>query len=278
MRTASRFAIFNIIKMEMHNLYNPIRDILRTEFSFPEIKDIFSSAGLPIYKIGNIQQKYTGGNTKGQLMDEIDNLYNPLSKIEKEEITKNIIVSICNKKPNLVEKVSEILEKFGWSLTLEHEPFPIQLQINLEFSNLPENIKKGINICMKRYRDGDINGSISVICATIDSLTEKFYIEKNLGDHKSSSCQERVSKTFNSFEIRYKELLQTNGISDNSEITKIWDNYKKSISNAGYVLGGFRREFSDVHGNFNKVDTILVQNTIDIAVYLIRNVLIMNEL
>ncbi len=55
------------------------------------------------------------------------------------------------------------------------------------------------------------------------------------------------------------------------EINKIWNNHRGAVNQAAYVLGAFRREYSDAHGVQN-AEPELVQRAIDCAVFIIRSI------
>lgn len=61
-----------------------IRGILREHFTFHEIKDIVGAAGLPVEKLSHLQQKASGGASKGQLMGGVDALVNLLDPEKKD--------------------------------------------------------------------------------------------------------------------------------------------------------------------------------------------------
>ena len=170
-------------------------------------------------------------------------------------------------------KISEIekaLSIVGWGIT-ERIPYPLELQIDIEISELPEEIEEELKQSVKRYRDCDYSGAVTSICGAIDLLTENIYFKNNIGDHKSAAYQERISKSFKTKRKEYMDVLKSHGISTpNADL--LWSNLSKSISQAGYVLGAYRREFADVHGS-KELDSIISQRTLDTAIFIIRNLL-----
>lgn len=251
--------------MNLRNLWSQLRETIRNNFSFAQIKGITGEAGLPVYQINDVQQKWQGGSSKGQLMDALDGLFAKENSESQDRIVKNLLKKIGEQSPELKETIQNIVSSFGWGLTKENEPYPLRLQLRLV--NLESNlVTEVINMTMKRFRDGDYSGAITSICGIIDKLTETIYSIHGLDNHKSDSFQSRVSNSIAKFENDYKNFLLKNGKIDSKEIDLIWNNYKKSISNSAYVVGAFRREFSDVHGNIrNDLDTNIVQNCLDNA-------------
>ena len=56
--------------------WGSVRGIVREALSFAQIKDLVGESGLPVYRLSPLQQKSSGGASKGQLMDGIDGLFN----------------------------------------------------------------------------------------------------------------------------------------------------------------------------------------------------------
>lgn len=254
--------------MKLVDIWSLLRSEFRNSFSFAEIKDMAGKCGLQTHKLAHLQQRFKGGASKGQLMDELDRLYQELDLKDREMVVKNLLRELATKNKELKDKIEELLDRFGWGLS-NYEPYPLELKIDIEMVELPEKVQDGINKSLRRFRDGDPTGAMSSICGTLDSFTEEIFIENNLEDHKDKSYQERISLSVANFEEKFKRSLEIIGI-DSGEIRRLWDNYKKSISQAAYVLGSFRRGFSDVHGEQIKPNNDLLQIAIDCAVYILR--------
>ena len=170
-----------------------IRGLIRDSFSFSEIKDITGAASLPIYKLSHLQQKSFGGASKGQLLDEIDGLYNGLTIEEKHVFLIKLLEIYLAKRPEKEGYIEDALKIIGWGIT-RGTPYPLELQIDIEISRLPKGIQLDLEKSIKRYRDGDPSGAITSVCGAVDILTEDIYSKNNLGDHKSASYHERISK------------------------------------------------------------------------------------
>jgi len=247
--------------------WSVIRNTLRDNFSFADIKDITGKAGLPVYSIGHITNKYLGGSSKGQLMDELDKLFSKLNPSDQSRVIINTIEISIKAQNKLVSIIDEDLRRIGWYIS-DGNLLPLTLQVDISLTDLPDNINQNLKKSLARFRDGDISGAISSLCASIDTLTEEIYIKEKLGNHKDAAFHERVSKAFASLEKVFKNVLQRENIDKNK--TKIlWDNQKRAISGAGYVLGEFRREYSDVHGHIS-VPPRLAQIAMDNCLYIIK--------
>lgn len=247
-----------------------VRGLMCDSFTFYEIKTITGEAGLPINKLSHLQQKARGGASKGQLLDEIDELYNKLTTTNKHIFLIKLIEILLSRRPEKKNRINNVLKVVGWGVS-KGTPYPLELQIDIELTKLPEGIQSELEKSIRRYRDGDSSGAITSICGAIDMLTENIYSKSNIGDHKSASYSERIGKSIKTKENEYKIVLTSFGISV-SDSNLIWNNHSKSISQAGYVLGAFRREFSDVHGT-KKLTTSISQKALNNAVFIIRSLL-----
>lgn len=235
--------------MKLGNAWGSLRGLLREEFSFAQIKDIAGASGLPVQNIAHLQQKSSGGASKGQLMDGIDSLVATLPAEDQHRFMVACIAVTLARKPECKSNIELLLSRVGWGI-IGTEPYPLSLQIDLETSELADSIREGVANCIRRYRDGDASGAMTAICGIVDSLTESVYAQHNLQGHRNDTYQERISKSFNKLEPLFREPLQSTNL-DCKEVSTLWNNYRQSINQAGYVLGTFRREFSDTHGVHN---------------------------
>lgn len=255
--------------MELGSAWSSIRGILRDTFSFTQIKDIVGAAGLPVYELSHLQQKSSGGASKGQLMDGIDGLVQKMDDDARARFVSALIQEAVARNQGLCSQLEDLLARVGWGIA-GSEPYPLSLHIDLSTANLPQDIQDGIVKCMRRYRDGDPSGAISAICGIIDTLTQSIYSAKNLGNAFNDSYQQRVLKSFSALEEEYQGSL----ISLDANTAKlIWQNHRGSVNQAAYILGAFRRDFSDVHGEQNAPST-LVQRSLDCAVFIVRSMIV----
>jgi len=247
--------------------WGSIRGIIRENLSFSVIKDLVGESGLPIHKLSHLQQIPKGGATKGQLMDGVDGLFNELDEDGRDRFVTASVEGLLKKNGSLLEEIGTSLGRVGWGVTTQGV-YPLRLQIELETFSLDERLQEGIGKTLRRYRDGDFDGAVTAICGLVDSITAQIYQQKGLGNHRTASYQERVSKSFKSLEVEFQDPLHN--LSEEERI-RIWNNHYGSVNQAAYVLGAFRREFSDVHGVRNAAPQI-VQRAIDCAVFIVRTI------
>ena len=252
--------------IRLGDAWGSIRGIVRESLSFAQIKDLVGEAGLPIHKLAHLQQKLSGGASKGQLMDGIDGLFNNLYEDSRDRFVAACTEGLLKRNKELLEEMRTALGRVGWGITSEGV-YPLRLQIELETFTLDDRMHEGIGKTLRRYRDGDFDGAVTAICGLVDAITEKVYSQKSLGNHRTDQYQERVSKAFRALESEYKTPL--NSLKED-QINRIWNNHLGAINQAAYVLGAFRREYSDAHGAQSAASE-LVQRAIDCAVFVCRS-------
>ena len=246
-------------------------------YSTSRIKEILGKAGFPVFKI-----QYAGTN-KRPLLDEADNLVRSRDDDSRAKIVVGCIEEIVAleedeasrlaklggaSESQVLEKLEEVLARVGLGLS-GRRVFSLSLQLDIEAASLPKAVSIVIAEALRRYRDGRFAGAVTSVCGAVDQITERVFLAKNLGDHKSLAFQEKVSKSFISVEAEYCAPLQQSGVPLN-EIKLIWENHKKSVSQAAYVLGAFRRNYSDAHGQQN-APREFVQRSLDCAVFILRS-------
>lgn len=125
--------------------WSSIRGIIRASLSFAQIKDLVGVAGLPIEKLSHMKQKFSGGSSKGQLMDGIDGLVNQLDEESKDRYVIACIEELLDINDNLFGDFNNALNRIGWSISENKEVYPIRLHFELETSNLSDDIQEGIS-------------------------------------------------------------------------------------------------------------------------------------
>ena len=256
--------------------WSGVRGVLQS-YSTSAIKQILGKSLLPTWKI-----QYQG-TYKNPFLDEADVLVRNMQDDCRNRFVRGCIEEIisfetaknanCSKSKvpqdeTVLRNLEQVLSRLGYGI-FGKDVFPLSLQLDLETTTLPEEVSEAIAEALRRYRDGNHTGAITSVCGAVDKISERLFSERNLGDHKASAFQERVSKSFATLETDYCEPLRERRPALN-EIKLIWENHKKAVSQAAYVLGAFRREYSDVHGEQN-APVEFVQKSLDCAVFILRS-------
>jgi len=169
----------------------------------------------------------------------------------------------------LYDQLSELLNRVGWGLTLDGEPYTLSLQIDADTTTLDASLSDGMIKCLRRFRDGDPDGALTAVCGVVDTLTAGIFSQNpNLGDHRKTPYAIRVRTAFQTCEAKFKN--QFGGIASFSaaEINQLWDRQFKSIEQAGEVLAKLR-QLSDAHGA-QKPPATAIQHGIACAIYVVR--------
>ncbi len=102
--------------MDLREIWNAIRGVIRNSFTFNDIKEIAGASGLPIHKLSHLQQKSlpAKGASKSELLDAIDRLLD-----EQQDQNRIIIYFIQEmiRRHNMVEdSINCVINKFGWQI------------------------------------------------------------------------------------------------------------------------------------------------------------------
>jgi len=256
--------------------WSSMRGLLQS-YSTQGIKEILGKAGLPVFKI-----QYDG-TYKGSLLDEADKLVMALDTESRGRVVLGCVEEVVALERNKATRMSKrelqpdnqilnclekVLARIGFGLSGD-TVFPISLQLDIETASLPTEVNKAIAEALHRYRDGRFAGAVTSICGAVDQITERAFSTKALGNHKDTSYQERISRSFAALEGEYCRPLKQTKL-PSGDVKLIWENHRKSVAQAGYVLAALRREFSDAHGQQN-APREFVQKSLDCAVFVLRS-------
>jgi hypothetical protein len=102
--------------MHLGVTWGGIRAVIRGNFSFSGIKDICGTAGLPVRRLAHLQQKLSGGASKGQPMDAIDGLITELGRDDRDRFVESCVQEALRHKPECLEALQAILNRGGWAV------------------------------------------------------------------------------------------------------------------------------------------------------------------
>jgi len=236
------------MSLNINSAWSATSAILKNHFSFYNIKEIVGVSGLDTTKIADLVQKSGSTVSKGQLITAIDKEVGKFSKEDKSHFLNIIVEEILDRNIELEEKLEKYLSRLGWQVA-NNSVIPIEI---LDLSDLPEMHKKSKEDLLKsakRYRDGDLSGSIASACSAVDSVTSHIYKKYSLGDSGKASFQERCKvamKKVGIFDEIKNQLKDVNW--NDSGITPFNKNFEGSLNQAAYVMQSLRANMSDVHG------------------------------
>ena len=222
--------------------------ILKTKFTFDNIKEIVNLAGFDYSQISHLVQGSASKPTKGKLISVIEQKLCEFSDEEKLHFINIVVEEMLDRDSTVEEKLEQYLSRLGWKI-IDNQVIPIEILDKNDLLELDEISRKELLKSAKRFRDGDLSGALTAACGAIDSLTNQIYQNNNLGDATKASFQERCKvalKTVGVFEAITNELSDIEW--KESGVTPFNKNFEGALNQAAYVMQSLRANMSDVHG------------------------------
>src|SRR4051812_46516007 len=90
--------------------------MLRENFTFTGIKDIVGVCGLPVDRLAGLQQKASGGATKGQLIEGIERLLSDLDAQQRNHFVSDCIEEMVRRRETVADELRKQLHIIGCDL------------------------------------------------------------------------------------------------------------------------------------------------------------------
>jgi len=233
----------------INSAWAAVAPILR-EFSFYDIKDIVKLAGFDI----EVLSKLGSDGNKAKLVNEIESCFMGFSDDKKSRYLTIVLEEILERRNKLnvnydpEEKLQYNLNRLGWKL-IDNKVIPIDILDSSDLNELDPSARIDLVKAAVRFRDGDLSGSILSACSAVDSVLERIYAEKSLGDVKDSAFQERCKKALDAtgvYRLIDKQLSDINWKEGSLKIFS--NNLQGSLNQAANVMQSLRNDMSDAHG------------------------------
>ncbi len=256
-------------KAEIYQLWNIVSTILKSDFTFSEIKDLTSLAGINRIVLSEIIQNQSKGSiSKSDLLTDIDLILKKFTDNELKHFLIRLIEDLLEEKPSIEQRLSKYLNRVGWKL-YNKQVLPVEIFDTSTLDELDKNSHKDLIKAVQRFRDGDLSGSIASASAAIDSLTYKIYQAKTLGDPDKVSFQEKCAKSIEAVGVYDKvESLSEIGWEE-KDIKILQKNLKGALNQFATVMQKLRAKMSDAHGT-KPVYRSLVFDSVQYAHILLR--------
>lgn len=211
------------------SVWSVLREIL-LGFSFAEMKTLTASAGLPTGKLSHLRQTSGSGRStgKGELADAIDGLFNELDAVDQDRVTANLIIELLRRRSADEERLTELLERVGWTL-IGDQPSPPRRATG----SAAGTGRGGLATAARRYRDGDLDGAMTAIAETVDSITEAIYTAHALGAHRRTGYHARVIAAHRARETAFRAALVA---MDDDVLERTWKAQERAVNGAAEVL------------------------------------------
>ena len=236
-----------IVVSQLNRAWSAMSAVLRT-FTFYDIKEIVSLAGLDPARIAHLVQKPGQSVSKGQLITEITNEWQNFLGEEKRRFVMIVLEEMISRDPATVDKLNDLLLRLGLQF-VEGRVLPVSLLDTQDLAELDAQSWHDLAKGAARLRDGDWSGAISSASAAVDRVVSDLYDQYELGDVGSTSFQERCSRAFDAKDVFTKtktELIKMGW--GEAEANKFVQNLKGSLNHAAQVMQLLRANMSDVHG------------------------------
>jgi hypothetical protein len=193
-------------------------------------------------------QKPKDGATKGQLMSAVDEQVAKMDSAAKKRFLTILIEEILRRRPDAQDKLSEYLNRLGWSF-VNQTLVPLDLFDISILTDTPDESHHDLLKAAKRLHDGDLGGAISAACGAVDAATSKVYEELDLGDPTKASFQERCKKAV----LAKGVLTKLDGQLDalgwlKADVAPFKKNLEGALNQGAYVMQTLRSHMGDVHG------------------------------
>ena len=233
---------------EIGILWGPLRSLLKENFTFREIKTLSGIAGAEVMRLAHIRQSSSGGAAKIDLIEELDSILAENNNEWRQRFLTALTEEILQCRPDLADRVDSYFSRLGWSF-VEGKFLPITFLDASDIQEIPANAHEDILKAAARLRDGDFSGAISAACGAVDSVTERIYEEKGLGDPGGASFQEKVVRCLNELGVlssMESDLIDLVWNTDDAQ--RLRNNLRGAVNQAAYVMQTLRSNMGDVHG------------------------------
>jgi hypothetical protein len=261
----------NDIKQNLKSVWAVCSTILGSEklFTFATIKEVVSLAGIDRTKLSHMEQNFSGGSSKSQLMNEIDKLVNNLLDDEFKSFIDILIEEILKRDKKLEDKFNQYLNRLHWQL-YNGKLIPLEILDLTELEELHSKSHEDLVKASIRFKNGDLTGALASACSAIDSVTYDIYKNYNLGNPDNASFQEKCKRSIEAVNIMVDIENELSGIGwIDADTTPLNKNLEGSLNQIAFVMQKLRSKMSDVHGS-KIVLKPLVFDSIKYAEILIR--------
>lgn len=216
--------------------------ILEEHFRLVDAKKIVELAGFDVIQIAQ-----TGDYWK-QFLNIIKPEFFQFDNERKYRSLNIVVEEILNRKSETQEHLEKYLSRLGWQI-IDGNVIPIELLDSVELEELDEVSRGDLIKAAKRFRDGDLSGAILAACGAVDSITNKIYQNKNLGDATKASFQQRCVEALKAVGIYTTIDSQLKDIGWQDSVRVPFNkNLTSSLNQAAFVMEKLRANMADAHG------------------------------
>ncbi len=235
--------------LNINSAWSATSAVLKNNFSFYDIKEIVGLAGFDSTQIAHLVQRSGSSVSKGQLITAIDKGLSEFTQQNKRHLLNIVVEEILERNTSVEDQLEKYLSRLGWQL-IDRSVIPIEILDKDDLVELDSSAREDLIKSAKRFRDGDLSGSLSAACGAVDSVTNKIYKNKGLGDPAKVSFQGRCKVTLNEIGVFSAIGSELKNIRwKDSGVVPFSKNFEGALNQAAYVMQTLRANMSDVHGS-----------------------------
>ena len=254
----------------LNQAWAALRVVLRSDFTFYDIKNIVGLARLDVTRLAPLVQRAGGGASKGQLVTALDREIGPLDHITKRRVLTHNAEEIVARRPDRKRWLNDFLERMGWQFA-HGRLIPTELFDVSDLAELPEAARTDLVKAVTRLRDGDLDGSLAAACAAVDSAANAVYAEEFITAQPNDGFQARCTKALEARGTIARLTSELRAIGwEEGDSARLAKSLRGALRQGAYVMQTLHSRMSDVHGS-KRVLKPLVSDSVEWAELIVRN-------
>jgi hypothetical protein len=227
--------------------WGPVESLLRDYNDADLTAFVFTKAGL-LLPTPTGPANYSQKTRNRFYLDVARKAYQEREEVDRRRLLVNVARNLLEKKPESADRLNEALRRIGWMLVGNAI---IRLEVldpgDLDF--VPKRARDDLVTAAERISTNPA-GAVTAACGAIDSVTEDIYQRYSLGDHRTASFEERVSKSLRAVGTleRLSRRLKEIGW-ESKKADELCERLEKAIAHTAFVMTTLRSNMSDVHGS-----------------------------
>jgi len=181
--------------------------------------------------------------------------YQGLDEKKRRHLLVNVATYLVAKTPEGADRLNEALRRTGWMLVGD-AIVPLELLDPHDLAFVPDAARPDLVKAADRIST-DPAGAVTAACGAIDSVTEDIYQRYGLGNHRTASFEERVTRSLTAMGMlgRLSNELQEIGW-DQKKGEELCERLGKAIAHNAFVMATLRSKMSDAHGSKPTIDAL----------------------
>jgi hypothetical protein len=226
--------------------WGPVESLLSNHNDADLTASVFANAGVVLPRPTG-DAAYSHKTRNRFYLEVAREAYQAMEEVHRRRLLVNVVSHLVAKKPEWADRLNEALRRIGWKL-VDHAIIPLELLDPHDLAFVPEPARNDLVKAAERIST-DPDGAVTAACGAIDSVTEDIYQRYGLGDHRTASFEEKVSKSLDAVGTlaRLSGQLQEIGW-EPKKADELCERLGKAIAHNAFVMATLRSRMSDAHG------------------------------